>query len=70
MNHHIAYGSITLYSPREQETWMFAGEHMMLSRFGSMGQLLHDPCHVIAEGLAIITDIFPCHTEAGEKCSC
>ena len=36
INHHVAYGSVNLNSPREQKTKRCLSAAMMLSRFGSM----------------------------------
>ena len=63
MNHHIAYGSITLYSPREQETWMFAGSNDAVKVWLN-GQLLHT--HAVSRGASDYQDMFPVTLKQGE----
>ena len=64
MNHHIAYGSITLYSPREQETWMFAGSNDAVKVWLN-GQLLHT--HAVSRGASDYQDMFPVTLKQGRN---
>ena len=64
MHHHIAYGSITLNSPREQEIRMFAGSNDAVKVWLN-GQLVHN--NPVNRGASDYQDIFPVTLQLGRN---
>ncbi len=64
MDHHIAYGSITLNSLREQETRMFAGSNDAVKVWLN-GQLVHK--NPVSRGASDYQDIFPVTLKQGKN---
>ena len=62
INHHVAYGSITLNTPREQETMMFVGSNDAVKVWLN-GQLVHN--NPIDQKVSGYADIFPVTLKMG-----
>ncbi len=62
INHHVAYGSITLNTPREQDTMMFVGSNDAV-KIWLNGQLVHN--NPIDRKVSGYADIFPVTLKMG-----
>ena len=64
----MLYGTVSLHSPREQETTLYVGSHVEFKVWLN-GGLIYESLHYHASD-GDYTDYLPGHTSGGEKCLC